>query len=398
MQQLIDPYRALGVAHGATDAEIKAAHRKLVKRYHPDAGNQSETDRFLRVQEAYRVLSDPLLRKEWDLKHAPGPIRADRPATPTRRRQRPAPHPEAEPAESHTRPPRSTGTTSGGQAYADPRTRPRSSRAYTWSASEVPWWEESRTTADKQKSGKQRRPKSGSKAAPPPPPPDGPAFNPQDFDVYNRSSGAAWSSAARAYFRKGEADLPRRGSFRQQGTQVVTAGRARMAAEAEARRRAAAAAAAAAEMDDVFATPQTMSHAAPGPHEGTTHIVRRALPAPWPNVPQRLAYALVAWVPMAAVIAAGFANGTQLALASALMAASLVLLVVLPRIAYIGAVATVLVLVIGGLFIGGALFAGASPSLERLAFYVGVLLLVGYVGTAAAVVLGPSTLRPWSAQ
>jgi hypothetical protein len=101
---------------------------------------------------------------------------------------------------------------------------------------------------------------------------------------------------------------------------------------------------------------------------------------------------------MAAVIAAGFANGTQLALASALMAASLVLLVVLPRIAYIGAVATVLVLVIGGLFIGGALFAGASPSLERLAFYVGVLLLVGYVGTAAAVVLGPSTLRPWSAQ
>ena len=124
--------------------------------------------------------------------------------------------------------------------------------------------------------------------------------------------------------------MPRRGSFRQQGTQVVTAGRARSAAEAEARRRAAAAAAAAAQMEDVYATPQTMAHAAPGPHEGTTHIVRRALPAPWPTIPQRLAYALVAWVPLAAVIAAAFASSTQFALPSALMAASLVLLVALP--------------------------------------------------------------------
>jgi curved DNA-binding protein CbpA len=393
MQQLIDPYRALGVSQGATDAEIKAAHRKLVKRYHPDAGDPSETDRFLRVQEAYRVLSDPLLRKDWDLKHAPGPVRADRPATPPRRR-RPPPRPESEPAETQPSS-RSAGTTSGSQANADPRTRPRSARAYTWSASEVPWWEESRAAPDKKQA---RKTKAKPDEAKKPPDPGGPAFNQQDFDVYNRSSGAAWSSAARAYFRKGEADLPRRGSFRQQGTQVVTAGRARSAAEAEARRRAAAAAAAAAQMEDVYATPQTMAHAAPGPHEGTTHIVRRALPAPWPTIPQRLVYALVAWVPLAAVVAAAFASSTQFALPSALMAASLVLLVALPRIAYVAAVASVLVLIIGGLFVGGAFFAGASPSLDRLAFYVGVLLLVGYAGTAAAVVLGPSSLRPWSAR
>jgi hypothetical protein len=259
----------------------------------------------------------------------------------------------------------------------------------------VPWWEESRAAPDKKQA---RKTKAKPDEAKKPPDPGAPAFNQQDFDVYNRSSGAAWSSAARAYFRKGEADLPRRGSFRQQGTQVVTAGRARSAAEAEARRRAAAAAAAAAQMEDVFATPQTMAHAAPGPHEGTTHIVRRALPAPWPTIPQRLVYALVAWVPLAAVIAAAFASSTQFALPSALMAASLVLLVALPRIAYVAAVASVLVLIIGGLFVGGAFFAGASPSLDRLAFYVGVLLLVGYAGTAAAVVLGPSSLRPWSAR
>ena len=85
MKQLSDPYRALGVAHGATDVEIKAAHRKLVKRFHPDSGSKSDTDRFLRVQEAYRVLSDPLLRREWDARHAPGPLRADKPPRPRQR-------------------------------------------------------------------------------------------------------------------------------------------------------------------------------------------------------------------------------------------------------------------------------------------------------------------------
>src|SRR3954468_12151046 len=101
MQQITDPYRALGVARAATDVEIKAAHRKLVKRYHPDTGSKSDTERFLRVQDAYRVLSHPLARKEWDLKHAPGPVRADRSAGTTTRRRRPptsTPKPESEPA------------------------------------------------------------------------------------------------------------------------------------------------------------------------------------------------------------------------------------------------------------------------------------------------------------
>ena len=74
MAQLSDPYRALGLSRSATEAEIKAADRKLAKRYHPDR-ESGDTDRFLRVQEAYRVLSDPLLRREWDARHAPGPSR-----------------------------------------------------------------------------------------------------------------------------------------------------------------------------------------------------------------------------------------------------------------------------------------------------------------------------------
>jgi hypothetical protein len=44
--------------------------------------------------------------------------------------------------------------------------------------------------------------------------------------------------AARAYFRKGDADLPSRGVFRHNGAQPLTAGKARAAAEAEARRNA----------------------------------------------------------------------------------------------------------------------------------------------------------------
>ena len=80
-----DPYKALGVARGATKAESKAAHRKLAKRHHPDK-TKSDGRRFLEVQEAYRVLSDPLLRREWDEKHAPGPVRARDGAAPPRPR------------------------------------------------------------------------------------------------------------------------------------------------------------------------------------------------------------------------------------------------------------------------------------------------------------------------
>jgi len=37
-------------------------------------------------------------------------------------------------------------------------------------------------------------------------------------------------------------------------------------------------------------------------------------------------------------------------------------------------------------------------STDRLMTYLGGLLVVGYIGTAAVVVIGPSTLRPWSAR
>lgn len=213
-----DPYRALGVARSATDADIKKAHRRLAKRFHPDAP-KGDAKRFLVIQEAYRVLSDALLRREWDARHAPGPVRATSKA-PTKRPEpnatRPARRPKAPAAE----------TPVGGPAGA----RPRSTRSYTWSASEVPWWEEglNHKAAKRPKQGQSQdageRPVDERPAAP-------------DFEVYNRSSGAAWSMASRAYFRKTDAELPSRGVFRHQAGQPLTAGKARAAAEAEARRK-----------------------------------------------------------------------------------------------------------------------------------------------------------------
>ena len=37
MQPVADPYRVLAVSRDATIADIRAAHRRLAKRYHPDA-------------------------------------------------------------------------------------------------------------------------------------------------------------------------------------------------------------------------------------------------------------------------------------------------------------------------------------------------------------------------
>jgi curved DNA-binding protein CbpA len=430
MQQIVDPYRALGVARSATDLEIKAAHRKLVKRYHPDTGSKSDTERFLRVQEAYRVLADPLARKEWDQKHAPGPVRADRSAgTTTRRRRSPAPKaPEAEPAETPPPPRDRSGP-------IDPRTQPRSSRAYTWSASEVPWWEEAGTRTEKRPPRRRPAPAPAEPTAPTPPKPmDEPTFTAPDMDVYNRSSGAAWSMAARAYFRKGDAELPNRGSFHHEGTQVFTAGRARSAADAQARRRAAAAspqasgpapaapAASAAEPAPAAPSPSaarqpsaarpaqpTRTFAAAGaagpgaaaaatPSAGTTRIVRRSIVAAWPTLGNRFTYALVAWLPIAAIMVAASAEMFDQNVPMAFIVISLGVLLAVPRLAYVAAVATVLALVIGGLFVGGLVLAGRLPSIDAISVFIGVLLVVAYVATAAVIAIGPRTLRPWSAR
>lgn len=65
---MADPYSTLGVARGASDAEIKKAYRKLAKELHPDTNpnNPKAADRFAKVTAAYDLLSDKGKRAQFD--------------------------------------------------------------------------------------------------------------------------------------------------------------------------------------------------------------------------------------------------------------------------------------------------------------------------------------------
>lgn len=61
-----DYYEILGVPENADEETIKKAFRELAKKYHPDRGGDAE--KFKKIVEAYRVLSDKRLRAEYDQK------------------------------------------------------------------------------------------------------------------------------------------------------------------------------------------------------------------------------------------------------------------------------------------------------------------------------------------
>jgi DnaJ-class molecular chaperone len=65
---MADPYATLGVARGASEAEIKKAYRKLAKELHPDKNkdNPKATERFSAATSAYDLLTDKDKRAAFD--------------------------------------------------------------------------------------------------------------------------------------------------------------------------------------------------------------------------------------------------------------------------------------------------------------------------------------------
>ncbi len=63
-------YNVLGVSPQATPSQIRSAYRDLSKRYHPDTTTlppEIAKEKLRQVQEAYKILQDPIHRAAYDL-------------------------------------------------------------------------------------------------------------------------------------------------------------------------------------------------------------------------------------------------------------------------------------------------------------------------------------------
>lgn len=60
-------YGVLGVKSDIVGADLKRAYRRAAKQWHPDVNpEQGAKEQFIRIQEAYEILSDPLKRRRYD--------------------------------------------------------------------------------------------------------------------------------------------------------------------------------------------------------------------------------------------------------------------------------------------------------------------------------------------
>lgn len=63
-----DYYSILKCSHTATFEELKYSYQKLIKEHHPDkiSNKQLTNDTFIKIDKAWKVLKDPIKRKEYD--------------------------------------------------------------------------------------------------------------------------------------------------------------------------------------------------------------------------------------------------------------------------------------------------------------------------------------------
>ncbi len=60
-------YEVLGLTRAAKPSQVRAAYRSLARKHHPDVSKEPDAgERFVRINEAYEVLSDPERRNAYD--------------------------------------------------------------------------------------------------------------------------------------------------------------------------------------------------------------------------------------------------------------------------------------------------------------------------------------------
>ena len=443
-----DPYRVLGVRVDADLGEIKDAHRRLAKRFHPDAAG-GDRQRFLAVQEAYQVLVDPLRRKEWDLRHPLGPVRAGTPGPKGASRSgtraggsTPGPQEgKARPQRAH--PPDGEPRRAPGGPWSQSGRDPRAD-SYTWSARGVPWWETDPPPGAGKRQPGRRRPRAGASDE-----------APADFEVFNRSSGAAWSSAARAHFRRSTSDMasgaaepyatrwttpddgttrirqdpsdrsgtrggsarptarpafdasgaarrPRGATFDKTGSTAWAAGASGPGATASGTRPSSGATFGAT-VGSTFGSARSTSASSARPLTSAARPTVFRPPTPWPTLPERLICAGLGWIPLALLVAFGGGAMTGCDAASVgcpavvptLQAGALVALaaglLAFPRVAYVATGAGVGMVVAGlvALFLsaasGALTFGDGAPAATRMPSALTAALVVVVMLAAYAV-------------
>jgi len=89
-----DLYTILQITPDVEEEAIRQAYRRLAREYHPDVAGDASAEMMKRINAAYRVLSDPAKRREYDLRHgyhrvrpaAPPPVQSRTPSRPAPQR------------------------------------------------------------------------------------------------------------------------------------------------------------------------------------------------------------------------------------------------------------------------------------------------------------------------
>jgi curved DNA-binding protein CbpA len=66
MTEVLDYYEFLQISRNADPDTIHRVYRFLAARFHPDNSETGDADKFMRLQKAWEVLSDPQRRAEYD--------------------------------------------------------------------------------------------------------------------------------------------------------------------------------------------------------------------------------------------------------------------------------------------------------------------------------------------